>query len=767
MTQSQDICSSCGKPSQVGFSGSLTQWVFLCRCHQLDLPDAKAGNTIQVCKTCSKRIGGGRAGTFTQWIFRAEVCECSNPEPVEAQVSTLDDIDLKASVKLHSTPLEIEVNKESFPIDRFAPVEILGSTWNSRIFLSIDRLLGTRVAIKTVQLREAEDIVNFQKEVKFLAGLTHPGIVKVLDFAEKDGAPYMVMEYIDGSSLRSFLNSGSVMSVEDTLHVIGNLCKTLSYCHGKNVLHRDIKPENILVCVETDPVEVKLLDFGLACTYDPRSSQGDTIAGTPLYMAPDVGLGNRYDVRSEVYSLGCVMFELLTGHPPYEADTPLKLLKLHADADIPLLSSKSTDTSFDSRLEEIVSKCMAKEPGARYQSMQELDYALEDYIKNPEAFEFEKLDEEVNSSESGLNSERFEPRKPQFVRAEILYMVLVLVVSVAATGFYLSNFPHKAEKLPEKSVEKESPFGSDEQLLLNRKTILGNPLPPQPIGPLVTDADLKKLAINHSPYLKEFIFDTKGGVSEEQLASFFRAVNLNTVTFAKDLCEPKYIRTVSNLKSLGVLRLIGPTIEGVEAIPKNKTLHTLALNNLVVTKDHIKLLTGYPRLNHLRFNFSVLDDGTIREIAKHPQIRHLSFANCSFWLHDFRSLRKKNNLRYIRLKSCITLSERMTDAQIQKNISYIKDLDPRNLILSSAADAPERAPALIGVLSEIDLYRLYLENFVFPRKDLMSLGKIKSLRKVDFRNCIFEIGAKSDFIQTNLLIDMFEFGCTSVAKDKL
>lgn len=596
MSQAKNICSLCGKPNQTSFNGSLTQWVSLCRCDQLVSP-VESDNTIEICLKCEKRIGAGRSGTFTQWIFRADVCSCPVPKPVAKSIKNLSDGEFEKVIVDLSSIVEIEVDKSKFPIDRFAPLETISSTYNSTIYLSIDRLLGTRVAIKIIKLGKPSDIVRFQKEVKALGSLSHPGLVKVLDFAEKNGAPYMVMEYVEGMSLREYLLRNLKLTVEDTIHVVINLCETLDYCHSKNVLHRDVKPENILISNSTESLEIKLVDFGLACTIDTISSQNSTIAGTPLYMAPDTSNGYKFDVRSEIYSIGCIMFELLTGSPPYEDVSALALLKLHAEAEIPTLSIRSPDDKFDTHLENIVSKCLAKEPADRFHSMEELRSSVSELIGG--VSEVLKIELEDTSNQHGKDTFEAVNKLPKSV---VLYIVLSFVGLIAVCCTFLAS-DQDVQKLlgigisrPLKKAEVASTYPLDASI--SHATVIGVAgRVTQEFnfsGSNLTDKQLDHLAVV-SPEVKRFSLDNCLGISVSRLASYFSKVKPEEVILSNKSCAPKFIKTLiynQNLKRLGLKNVDD---QDLAAIPHEmRNLDTLMVMDSKVGNLNFQNLSQLP-----------------------------------------------------------------------------------------------------------------------------------------------------------------------------
>lgn len=746
MSKSPDICSNCGKQNQSDSPGSLTQWVFLCKCDTTS-SDKITYNTIRICLNCGRRIGAGRSGTFTQWIFRADVCDCENPQPVEKSIRSLSDSEFESTSVDLSSVVEIDVDKKQFPIERFAPIEMLGSTQDSTVYLAIDRMLGTRVAIKSVSLQKADDIIRFQKEAKALSSLSHQGIVKVFDFAEQEGTPYMVMEFVDGVTLREFLDMNSKMSIADALVVVKNLCQTLSYCHSKNVFHRDIKPENILVCANSEPLEIKLVDFGLACTYDTVSKQGDTVAGTPPYMAPDVSKGKTYDARSELYSVGCVLFELLTGAPPYEAENPLQLMKMHADAAIPALNLSKEDNTFDIQLEDIVFKCLAKNPEDRFESMDELLSVIESSsMSSLEELESPPIEEDLEQTDIESAIERnLDPFQSEKGNVKALFGVLGLMLVFSAVSFYLINQEISEENNTKEFPELKANYDEDHnQAVLADKYRFINQKNQESSGvPKLNDAHLRALMVNPDPAMKKIILNSDKKVSVSRLAAFFKGVKLETVTLGNQLCNPEYIKTISNEKDLRFLRLVGPDLEDVEAIPVNmKRLKMIALNNTKVSGEYIKSLKRISRLDHLRFNFCDLDNGTISEISKMP-IKHLSFANCTFFLEDFVTLSKVKPLIYIRLKNLTVLGSSQSSIFKKHSSIPVEFFMSGEFILSSHGDSLSEAPEkLFKAVSQTNAHHLYIENMIFNKAILSALEKMHSLNKIDFRRCSIESGAK-------------------------
>jgi len=346
------------------------------------VPEAPPTEQVELCSKCKKRISGGRAGSFTQWVFRSDLCNCDVPE---AMRPSLDVVPLEAPLTIEEEE-ELKMEGEPpFPLERYKPLMELGKGASGHVYLCIDRLLEKEVAIKCLWAVTPEQLMGFQREAKATSLLNHPGVVSVLDFGgTAGGAPYMVMEYVKGTSLFDYVEEHGPLPIEVALHVVKRVASALAHAHERGVYHRDVKSSNILLLGDnTELPEVRIIDFGVAgvkhAINAPAGTQGDTIVGTPAYMSPDQAQGLEYDQRSEIYSLGCVMFEALSGRPPFYSETALETISKHAHEAVPLLADRAPDQRvFALELEAIVRRCLEKSPKDRYRSMTELIDAIYD-----------------------------------------------------------------------------------------------------------------------------------------------------------------------------------------------------------------------------------------------------------------------------------------------------------------------------------------------------------------------------------------------------
>jgi serine/threonine-protein kinase len=257
--------------------------------------------------------------------------------------------------------------------DRYEVGEMIGTGGMADVFIAEDLRLHREVAVKVLRSDLARDpafVTRFNKEALSVAALNHPGIVAVYDSGQEQtssGAmPYIVMEYVEGKTLREILHSGEHLSLERSLEIIEGVLIALNYSHKSGIIHRDIKPGNIMI---TNNGDIKVMDFGIArALTDIAATLTSTwnIIGTAQYLSPEQATGTHADARSDLYSVGCLFFELLTGKAPYAGETPVAIAYQHASAPIPAISG--VDPERDLALSEFFAVALAKSADDRYQN---------------------------------------------------------------------------------------------------------------------------------------------------------------------------------------------------------------------------------------------------------------------------------------------------------------------------------------------------------------------------------------------------------------
>ncbi|RME47495.1 MAG: serine/threonine protein kinase, partial [Caldilineae bacterium] len=252
--------------------------------------------------------------------------------------------------------------------DRYRLLEWLGEGSMGMVYRARDETLGRDVAIKFLlpkQIIGGEASARFLREARLVARLSHPNIMTLHDMGREGNWHYLVLEYIAGQDLHTRLvERGGPLPVAEALHAARGLLEALAYAHQQGVIHRDIKPENILL---TPDGRVKVADFGLSVARgEMRLTRDDVIVGTVLYLAPEVISGTRPDARADLYACGAVLYELLTGRPPFWGDNPATTFSQILNA--PLVPPRTLEPGIPATVERVILTLLARNPADRFES---------------------------------------------------------------------------------------------------------------------------------------------------------------------------------------------------------------------------------------------------------------------------------------------------------------------------------------------------------------------------------------------------------------
>ena len=268
---------------------------------------------------------------------------------------------------------------EGQSLGKYRILEPLGRGGMAQVFKAYHPGLDRYVAVKILRsdlVEEEEFLARFRREARAVAALRHPNIVQIFDFDVHNDLYYMVMELLEGDTLKAYLNSlrvqGERLPLGETVRIFNDVLAGLAYAHCEGIIHRDLKPANILL---TKRGQAVLTDFGIAqIVGGTEYTMSGALMGTLSYMAPEQGLEGHTDVRSDIYSLGIAYYEALTGTVPFDADTPLAILMKHINDPLPL--PRRLDPSIPESFERVALKALAKRPDDRFQSADEMAATL-------------------------------------------------------------------------------------------------------------------------------------------------------------------------------------------------------------------------------------------------------------------------------------------------------------------------------------------------------------------------------------------------------
>jgi len=267
-------------------------------------------------------------------------------------------------------------------INRYELLEKIGEGGMGTVYKAKCHLLNRFVAVKILKKELSNDeeyASRFKREATSIAKLSHPNIVNVHDVGADNNINFIVMEYINGKTLKQVIKENGKLNFEDTIDIVLQIAKALECAHKNNIIHRDIKPDNIMI---TDDKMVKVMDFGIAKVADAGTmTNSKNIMGTVHYFSPEQAKGNFVDFRTDIYSLGIVMYEMVTGKVPYDAESAITIAMMHIHE--PVIPPKEIIADIPENINQVILRAMQKEPIKRYQTAREMAEILSVIKKNP------------------------------------------------------------------------------------------------------------------------------------------------------------------------------------------------------------------------------------------------------------------------------------------------------------------------------------------------------------------------------------------------
>ena len=340
---------------------------------------------------------------------------------------------------------------------RYEILEVIGTGGMAVVYKARCHRLNRLVAIKILKDELSEDAEfrrRFHAESQAVAMLSHPNIVNVYDVSHSDNVDYIVMELIDGITLKQYMEQKGVLNWREALHFSTQIAKALEHAHSRGIIHRDIKPHNIMVLKDGS---VKVADFGIARVSSAQSTLTREALGSVHYISPEQAKGGRIDYRSDLYSLGVVMYEMLTGHPPYDGETPVSVAIQHINAKA--IPPRVLNPQIPEGLEQITMHAMAADLEDRYESATQMLQDLDEFRKNPAiTFRFdgepetprpqERAGQPRSAAERAVrgksDTSRRHPVQPQKKRkgnaVALITGFIVIALALAGIGFFLYSF---------------------------------------------------------------------------------------------------------------------------------------------------------------------------------------------------------------------------------------------------------------------------------------------------------------------------------------
>ena len=352
--------------------------------------------------------------------------------------------------------------------DRYEIIKTIGEGGMANVYLANDKILDRKVAIKVLRGDLSTDekfIRRFKREALSVSNLSHPNIVEVYDVGEEDGNYYIVMEYIEGKTLKQLLQKRGALTLPEVIDIMSQLTDGLAHAHEAYIIHRDIKPQNIMI---EDNGLIKITDFGIAMALNSTQlTQTNSVMGSVHYLPPEQANGKGSTIKSDIYSLGILMYELLTGSVPFKGDTAVEIALKHMKEKIP--SIRKQNPTIPQSIENIVLKATAKNPKNRYESVREMYADLQTAMDRPNekrlVYEYPEndldetkviapvvketkpsvVDKPIDTEEPAESKNKGDKNKLPIILAAVLLVVLIIL---AVIYLLISNNDVKEVKVP-------------------------------------------------------------------------------------------------------------------------------------------------------------------------------------------------------------------------------------------------------------------------------------------------------------------------------
>lgn len=581
-------------------------------------------------------------------------------------------------------------------VGRYKVLQRLGSGGTSTVYKASDLVLKRFVAVKLLRAgtRTKEQLVRLQREARAICQLQHPNIIDAFDFiVGDDNIPVLAMEFVDGVSLDDLVRQNGPLELEQAIAVCQQICSALDYAHQHNILHRDLKPANVIV-QKTEPIEIKIIDFGIAKLSDEDTSltSAGVIVGTPSFISPEQANGETVDVRSDIYSLGCLMYKILTGRNPFRGATMMETLQAQIHEEAPTLEEGNGAREYSQELEDIIAKALKKDPGERFQTMSEFSNALNAIRPANNDSQFETS--ETETPPSGFTAES--------KRSKLLFPMILLAVLVAVTitSLQIANiFSNADEPVVDTNSDTflrihqigKRPVGkwiwyflrtetvSDYQLKalgklgVDRLTLAKTNIADSQL-PLISKLPLKLLDIRETkitnaglrticdtmPKLQSILIEDCPNIDSNGYQELRRLTNLRVLSLRHTTVSDKDLKILCPaLQKLNVLYVANSpniTNDAIDEILKLKELYALRIDGTKISPVQIKRLSVLPRLLFLGLAELGITDNNMPDFSRNISMLDLSSNAFSIKSLDSKVL-KLPELWYMDLRGCPRIND--------------------------------------------------------------------------------------------------------------
>jgi len=741
----KQTCAKCGKRiASESRDGSLTSYLFRtfdCNCNRSSaVHSAKADNENDFCPTCGLVVAPeSKGGSLTGFLFQSTRCKCPRNEAFSAGKMSAKFWKLKGGSDTIFVPAGAVEKKAAVPLVGLKQGALIGGVYNiieligrggmGEVYLARHVALNKKCALKVIPPEQVTEMgwQRFQLEAKAVAKLDHVNLVRVTDLGIHDGClPFFAMDYVSGKNLAELVAERGPMPLKAMLDIFKQVCDGLDFAHRNGILHRDLKPANIMMVIEPGGARTaKVLDFGLAKLTGQGQGQdqghdrdkqsltavGD-IFGSPFYMSPEQCQGEKLDNRSDIYSLGCAMFECLTGRPPFVGNITAAVLFSQQEADPPSLEGIVGAGKFPASLEIVMAKMLRKNPVERYQTCRELKTDLE-RIERGENVLPVYASRGTNSGSARADDQQRKNIERDAVSTQqkvpLAFFVaggLVTVLAATALVVFLlpSHKPPPGKQLGNEIVNPTQNFGAPghrsfhgmyltDSYESGTGTVLLYKFPKVPIGSLIVNGvttipcqgdveidvgsnvafrpdipiyfsadrqkefranDLNELILEYSPRL----FSSESAWNELNTVSQLTGLNGVTIASADADASSHFDRVLpllEKLPQLNTLKTTGKSSLSMEALAKSTILGRLkflSIDQAQQVTPMLEILTKSTNIEHLRLRYLPLHKVDYQLISGMKNLKSLEINDANTDNEDLQWIAKLSHLENLSLTKC-------------------------------------------------------------------------------------------------------------------
>lgn len=578
-----------------------------------------------------------------------------------------------------------EVARSGLFVGRFEIREKLGEGATGDVYKVKDTILKRKAAIKFLRFRNNEErkVLRFQREAKASSKLKHLGLIEVYDFGiADDGTPYLVMELIEGDSLEAVLKESGSMETHRALRIASLTAEAMQHAHAHKVIHRDLKPSNIMIVNSGPKEQVKVLDFGLAAILEDdgvartMNSSSLGLSGTPNYMSPEQANRKGVDERADIYSLGCILFNLIAGRPPYLGESTMATIEQHMRAEVPDLRKLAPERRISTLLNSTVTKMLDKDPARRFQNMTEVISAI-DACRQESTTDI-NAEQPQEKTVTARNKPGLKP---------IPITVLFTAIGLTATVYYFSvPVKNPRAKPTVKSTlirAKSTPQADAPDLVFNiAASVAGDTTGDVPLtqrmqlnGEAITDGVVSNI-LNDNPTIERLNL-SETTVTDKCTALMIKNKNLKIINLisCKSLTNDALLpfQRMPQLETLNLRGSTGITDKGLETLSKcPQLIEILVGNNPNITARGVEKLAVLPVLCHIGLGNTSVKGTDFQVLDKLKKVALLTLEFQTIDVEDTKAIAKLKFVKYLQLTSSRMSDEALLELAEMPNLEVLR-----------------------------------------------------------------------------------------------